>query len=81
MLPIYLKYVERGGQPVFRPESLDEAENIFTEFVQLDEFYDGTGIGLPIARSLARKMGGDVSLDTAYTGGARFVMWLPLQKA
>lgn len=76
-----------GEQVVFAVEDtgigvpIDEAENIFTEFVQLDEFYDGTGIGLPIARSLARKMGGDVSLDTAYTGGARFVMWLPLQKA
>ena len=76
-----------GEQVVFAVEDtgigvpVDEAENIFTEFVQLDEFYDGTGIGLPIARSLARKMGGDVSLDTAYTGGARFVMWLPLQKA
>ena len=55
----------------------EQAENIFTEFMQLDEFYDGTGIGLPIARSLARKMGGDVTLDTTYTAGARFVMWLP----
>lgn len=76
-----------GEQVVFAVEDtgigvpLDQAENIFTDFVQLDEFYDGTGIGLPIARSLARKMGGDVMLDTAYTGGARFVMWLPLQKA
>ena len=25
----------------------DQAENIFTEFVQLDEYTDGTGIGLP----------------------------------
>ena len=57
----------------------EQAENIFGEFVQLDEYYDGTGIGLPIARSLARKMGGDVTLDTAYTEGARFVMWLPRQ--
>ena len=57
----------------------EQAENVFDEFVQLDEYYDGTGIGLPIARSLARKMSGDVTLDTAYTGGARFVMWLPMQ--
>ena len=55
----------------------EQAENIFDEFMQLDEYYDGTGIGLSIARSLTRKMGGDVTLDTAYTGGARFVMWLP----
>lgn len=29
VLPIYLKYVERGGQPVFHPESLSEAEGIW----------------------------------------------------
>ena len=56
-----------------------EAENIFTEFVQLDEYYEGTGIGLSVARSLARHMGGEVVLDTSYTGGARFVMTLPLK--
>ena len=53
-----------------------EAEHIFDEFVQLDEYYDGTGIGLAVARSLARRLGGDVRLDTSYTEGARFVMTL-----
>ena len=55
-----------------------EAERIFDEFVQLDEYYDGTGIGLTVARSLARRIGGDIVLDTAYIGGSRFVMTLPL---
>jgi signal transduction histidine kinase len=50
-----------------------EAEHIFGEFVQLDEYYEGTGIGLTIARSIARRLGGDIVLDTSYTGGARFV--------
>ena len=59
----------------------EQAENIFSEFVQLDEYSDGTGIGLSIARSLARHMNGDIVLDTAYTDGARFVMSLPLRKA
>ena len=54
----------------------EQAENIFTEFVQLDEYADGTGIGLSIARSFARYMNGDVVLDTSYTGGSRFVMTL-----
>jgi signal transduction histidine kinase len=56
----------------------EEANRIFDEFVQLDEYYDGTGIGLTIARSIARRMGGDVVLDTNYTDGARFVMMLPI---
>ena len=57
-----------------------EAERIFEEFVQLDEYYNGTGIGLTVARSLARRIGGDIMLDTAYIGGSRFVMTLPLTK-
>ena len=55
-----------------------EAEHIFEEFVQLDDYYDGTGIGLTVARSIARRLGGDVALDTTYTTGARFVFTLPL---
>ncbi|WP_197019319.1 sensor histidine kinase KdpD [Prevotella sp. MA2016] len=55
----------------------EEAEHIFEEFVQLDEYYDGTGIGLTIARSQARRLGGDIVLDTTYAPGARFVMTLP----
>jgi signal transduction histidine kinase len=58
----------------------EQAENIFTEFVQIDEYTDGAGLGLSIARSLARHMGGDVQLDTSYTDGARFVVTLPLRK-
>ena len=55
----------------------EEAEHVFEEFVQLDNYYDGTGIGLTVARSLARRLGGDIVLDTTYTTGARFVMTLP----
>ncbi|MCR4808789.1 MAG: HAMP domain-containing histidine kinase [Prevotella sp.] len=54
----------------------EQAENIFSEFVKLDEFTDGTGIGLSIARIMVRQLGGDIVLDTSYTDGARFVMTL-----
>jgi len=57
-----------------------EAEHIFEEFVQLDEYYDGTGIGLTVARSLARRMGGDVWLDTTCTTATRFEMMLPMEE-
>ena len=56
----------------------EESEHIFEEFVQLDKYYDGTGIGLTVARSLARRLGGDIRLDTDYSPGARFVYTLPL---
>jgi signal transduction histidine kinase len=55
-----------------------EAEHIFEHFVQLDDYREGTGIGLSLARSLARRLGGDVVLDTSYSFGARFVFSLPL---
>ncbi|MBQ9678721.1 MAG: tetratricopeptide repeat protein [Prevotella sp.] len=56
----------------------DKAEDIFREFVQLDEFKDGVGIGLPLNRNVARRLGGDVVLDTSYTEGARFILTLPV---
>ena len=56
----------------------EKSEHIFEEFVQLDKYYDGTGIGLTVARSLAHRLGGDIRLDTDYTAGARFVYTLPL---
>lgn len=55
-----------------------QAEHIFDEFVQLDDYYDGMGLGLTVARGIVRRLGGDITLDTTYTGGARFVMTLPL---
>jgi signal transduction histidine kinase len=55
-----------------------EEEHVFEKFVQLDENKEGTGIGLTVARSFARRLGGDVTLDTTYTSGARFIMTLPV---
>ncbi|WP_234534448.1 sensor histidine kinase [Streptomyces shenzhenensis] len=39
--------------------------------------HDGAGLGLPLARRLARGVGGEVSHDRAYTSGARFLTDLP----
>lgn len=55
----------------------DQAERIFEEFVQIDNYSEGAGIGLTVARSIARRLDGDILLDTSYTPGSRFVMWLP----
>ena len=55
----------------------EKANAIFDEFVQLDEFKDGVGIGLPLSRNIVRQLGGDITLDTTYTDGARFVITLP----
>lgn len=54
-----------------------EAEHIFEEFFQLDPYYEGTGIGLSVARSIALRLGGNIYLDTSYQGGARFIFTIP----
>jgi len=55
----------------------DKASVIFDDFVQIDNFSDGTGIGLPMARNIAQRLGGDIRLDTEYNNGARFILTLP----
>ena len=55
-----------------------EAERIFERFVKLDSFKAGLGLGLPLCRIIATRLGGSISLDPTYTGGARFVITLPL---
>ena len=57
----------------------EQAEQIFTRFTKLNEFTQGSGLGLSICRDIAGRMGASVYLDTTYTaGGARFVLELPL---
>ena len=61
---------------------LDKAEHVFERFVKLDTFKEGLGLGLTFSRAMARRLGGDVVLDTSYAGpGARFVLTLPLLPA
>ncbi len=56
-----------------------EAEHIFEPYVKLNQFFDGQGIGLTVARNIARRLGGNLTLDTEYAGpGARFVLELPI---
>lgn len=56
-----------------------DKERIFETFAKVDDFKEGIGLGLPICRRLIRSLGGEVTLDTTYTGGCRFVISLPMQ--
>ena len=57
--------------------SADQAR-IFEKFERVDPSEPGgTGLGLYIARRLARAMGGDISIDSAPGKGARFTFTLP----
>jgi signal transduction histidine kinase len=52
----------------------EDAERIFEPFIRLSPEEHSLGIGLPLARRLAKSMGYEVSLDMEYTKGSRFVV-------
>ena len=57
----------------------EQAEHIFERFVKLDEFKEGLGLGLPLCRTLIKRLGGNVLLDKTFKGpGSRFVITLPI---
>lgn len=56
----------------------EDHARIFEKFERVDPAEPGgTGLGLYIARRLARSMGGDIALDSAPGQGARFTLTLP----
>jgi len=61
--------------PGITPEKKDI---IFERFTKLDSFTQGTGLGLPIANMIAQRLGGQISLDTSYRGGAKFDFIIPI---
>ncbi len=59
----------------------DQRERVFERFVRLDEGRSrdagGAGLGLAVARAVARSHGGDVAVTDARHGGATFELRLP----
>lgn len=60
----------------------EKAEEIFNRFVSVDNNDSGAGhgLGLDICIKISQRMGGFIWLDQSYTGGARFVLTLPLKR-
>ena len=58
--------------------AVEDQARIFDKFERVDPTEAGTtGLGLYIARRLARAMGGDINVDSAPGQGARFTFTLP----
>lgn len=53
-------------------------ERIFERFEKVDSFKEGIGLGLSVSRSLARRMGGDVTLADTSSQGSTFLLTMPL---
>ena len=56
----------------------DKREFIFERFAKLDSFAQGTGLGLSVARMIAERLGGTLTLDADYTGGSKFDFIIPI---
>lgn len=54
-----------------------DRDRIFKTFTKLDDFSEGLGLGLSIARQFARLLDGDIFLDPTYTSGSRFILEVP----
>ncbi len=73
---LYICVVDTGsGIPA------DKLVAIFEPFVQVNRDYaskhEGTGLGLSISRDLARRMGGDLTVESELGKGSTFVLSLP----
>ena len=55
----------------------DKVALIFKHFEKIDEYKQGTGIGLSICQAIAGALGGTIRLDSGYTQGARFIFTHP----
>lgn len=56
-----------------------DCESIFKFFTKVDDLSEGLGLGLPLSKRHAKNLGGDLTLDTDYQQGCRFILEIPCQ--
>ena len=59
----------------------DIIDKMFEPFTKVNDLSEGLGLGLPLSKRHARSLGGDLTLDTSYHEGCRFVLELPINRS
>ena len=52
-------------------------DNVFQRFAKLDDFAQGTGLGMPITKAITEAMGGEVGFESEENVGSIFWSWIP----
>ena len=59
----------------------EQQPHVFERFVKLNEFVQGTGLGLNICKSIAERCGGKIGVESNGEGhGSTFWIWVPCQQ-
>ena len=65
--------IEDTGKGITQAES----HNLFKFFTKVDDLTEGLGLGLPLAMRHVQTFGGELTLDTEYQEGCRFIIEIP----
>ncbi|MGQ3293724.1 MAG: ATP-binding protein [Shinella sp.] len=59
------------------PQHVERIFEVFQRLHRDESVYQGTGVGLALARRIVESHNGVIALDTTYGPGARFVVTFP----
>lgn len=74
--------VENGGIYIYCEDTgrgipKEKCDDVFKRFVKLDDFVQGTGIGLSICKAIADAYNGKIGVESDEGQGAKFWFWFP----
>lgn len=56
----------------------DQLDRIFERFVKLNDFVEGTGLGLTVSKAIAEALGGNITVSSCVGGGSEFVLTIKM---